>query len=307
MSVADLCAQLVDLQRQRVFCIKSQSRCDRSTEAFIARVLGYRTDMPEDEGKAFWKKVVAFRKAVEKHKGIPNDSEFDVLDAMRPCVPIILNNVVARGVWDKHRENVEGGMRAAAKQLPVGAFVDSVKGFALLGLGVIVGEAGDLSNYATKERLWKRLGLAVIDGFRQGNPGGCREPGGPKAKAEDWIAHGFSPNRRAEIWAIADSMFRHQWRGEKEETVEASNDDGDRVKVTSIVPAHPTGKYGAVYGARKEATASREGWTLKRRENDARRVMSKALIEDLHKAWHKAAKGVEPVSLPAWELQKEAA
>src|SRR5690606_23686782 len=46
--------RLIELQRQRVFCIKSQSRCDRSAEAFIARFIGYRADMPKAERDAIW-------------------------------------------------------------------------------------------------------------------------------------------------------------------------------------------------------------------------------------------------------------
>lgn len=156
-------------------------------------------------------------------------------------------------------------MQHHAKDLPAWKWAAGVKGLSLQGLACIIGETGDLSNYETKERVWKRLGLAVIDGIAQQR----------RSKPEEAAAHGYSPKRRAVIWSIADVLLRAQWRGEKDGT-----------------PAHAIGPYGAVYGRRKAHTVNREGWTPKRRDNDARRVMSKALIEDLWRVWH----GKEPLA-----------
>ena len=58
-------------------------------------------------------------------------------------------------------------MMAFAKALPVASFVEETRGFGYLGLAQIVAEAGDLSNYANPAKLWKRFGLAVIDGRAQ--------------------------------------------------------------------------------------------------------------------------------------------
>lgn len=257
VALADSIPALSELQRQRRFCIKSQSRSDRACEAFIARYLGYRPDMPKPEGAAIWKQAAAMRKAVEKggegHCLVGNQDS----TALSACAPIILNSAASRLAWDSHRNQTEKQMRKLAKALPIWQWVEAVKGFGDLGLAIIIGETGDLSNYATKERVWKRLGLAVIEGERQ-----QRKPG-----AEAAAAHGYSPARRAEIWTIADSMFKHQWAGAKED-----------------VAAHAVGPYGAVYAARKAHTGTRE-WTPKHQDNDARRVMTKALIEDLWRVW----------------------
>jgi hypothetical protein len=161
------------------------------------------------------------------------------------------------------REGVEKQMRKIARSLPIWLWVESVAGFGDLGLAIILAEAGcgftgrGLLDYATKEKLWKRLGLAVIEGERQRR----------KTDLELAEKHAYNPARRAEIWAIADSMFRHQWRGEK---------DG--------VAAHAIGPYGEIYAKRKASTEDR-GWTLKHRDDDALRIMSKALIRDLWRKW----------------------
>lgn len=249
---------LSELQKQRRFCIISQSRADRACEAFIARYLGYRPDLPAPEGQAIWKQAAALRKAVEKGGEGQNHRDDQLRAAPAACTPIILNSATAREAWDNHRKQVEKQMRKLALTLHVWPWVKSVSGLGELGLAIIVGETGDLSNYATKERVWKRLGLAVIDGERQQR----------KSNADLAMIHGYNPKRRAEIWAVTDSLFRQQWRGARDET-----------------PAGPIGPYGEVYGRRKAHTVSRDDWTPKHRDNDARRIMAKALIEDLWRVW----------------------
>lgn len=269
-------ATLIELQKQRVFCIKSQSRCNRSSEAFIARFLGFRSDLAPDDRLKLFKQAAAIRRSVEKGAvtGIANQYDLapdadgedqrhvenQTSHVLSVCTPIILNSATARACWDVLRDNTEKEMRRLAKSLPVYPWVASIKGFGDLGLGIIVGEAGDLSNYETVSRLWKRLGLAVIEGERQQR----------KMGADAAAKHGYNPRRRAEIWTLGDSLFKHQYRGAKDDA-----------------PAHPTGPYGEVYAARKAATEGRDGWSLGRRDNDARRIMTKALLADLHKEWRK--------------------
>lgn len=257
-----------DHQRIRQFCIKSQSRIDRSCEAFLAPYFGYRYDLPEKKRKAVFQLVASFRISVENGKPLPKslaDREDIPFARLTEMVVISANS---RRCWDNMRDHHERDMKALAKSLSVYAWTKAVRGFGELGLAVIVaetttiddaGEVRSLSDYATKERVWKRLGLAVIDDERQ-------QKRKDKAAAE---AHGYMPRRRAEIWAITDSLFKHQWKGETEDT-----------------PAHPVGPYGYAYAHRKAYTEGREGWTDKHRDNDARRVMSKFLIENLWRVWN---------------------
>lgn len=87
-----------------------------------------------------------------------------------------------------------------------GSFAEGVRGFGAVSLAGIVGEAGDLSNYATKSKLWKRMGLAVIDGVRQG---GLTKG----ASAEQWIAHGYSPIRRARMFVVGGCLVKNNRDG----------------------------------------------------------------------------------------------
>ncbi len=271
--VAHICAELMELQKTRKHCIKTQGRLNRSCEAFIASHFGYSTGLDEKERKSLFAQAHSLRLAIEKGGRTVDDSreghapepggegqiriERRDRDALSVCVPIVIATATSREQWDKLRNGTEKKMRSLARSLPAYSWAKSVSGFGDLGLAIVIGETNDLSLYATKERVWKRLGLAVIDGERQQR----------HRAIDEATIHGYNPKRRAEIWTIADAMFRHQWRGEK---------DG--------VPAHAIGPYGEIYAKRKAYTVTRN-WTLKHRDNDARRIMSKALVEDLWKAW----------------------
>ncbi len=313
-------ATIVALQRQRRFLIKSQSRINRSLEAYLAQLAGYRPKTAPDgskltdasgnrvedkDGKKLWAEIGRVRRMVEAGKiseaQAPERAgqaiSAEQANASAPArkqsrkgsreghsliaeqarsvspslphwanVPMILASAQSRAVWDAMRNQVERDMIRLAKQLPVYPWWQAIKGAGDLGLAIIVGEGGDGGSYRDKSALWKRLGLAVIDGGRQ-----------RKVSGDAAIAHGYSPARRAEIWTIADSLFKHQWRGADEDT--------GRV-------AGPSGPYGEHYGRRKAYLAERErgmneneNWSAKHIDNDARRYMTKALIRDLRAAW----------------------
>ena len=278
ISEAGIVAELVQLQRMRKHCITAQSRCDRSIESLIATLSGYRVDDDEKARKASFAQAAAYRKRVEKDGGghvLP--------DTQIGCAPsgldfMILANASARAPWDDQRAVHEKEMEMLAKLLPVYPFVESVRGLGAKGFAIIVAEAGiPIGEYRTVSGLWKRLGLAVIGGECQRR----------KRDKDAAAAHGYSPARRAQVWAVcSDSLFRAQWRG-------ADEDAG--------LPARPIGPYGEVYARRRAHTAERvvatEGlaaadpakWTKGRCHNDARRVMTKQLMVDLWVAWRKAS------------------
>lgn len=269
--------RIVELQSMRRFCIKSQSRCDRSIEDFIARSLGYSTALTEKERKALFRRAADIRQRVEKGGGDQLAFETHFSNVPAAIIPMILANATARGIWDAQRKEAEANMVRLAMTLPVWPWVQNIKGFGALGLAIVVGEAGiPIGDYRTVSGLWSRLGLAVIAGVRQ-----------QRMKGELGKLHKYSPMRRAELWAIcSDSMFRHQWRSANEETGE---------------PARPIGLYGEVYARRRAVTEPRiestgnlsdkdpDKWTKGRCHNDARRIMTKVLMKDLWVEWRRTA------------------
>lgn len=170
----------------------------------------------------------------------------------------------ARSVLETERKTVEKQMVKEAKKLPVYPWVESVKGFGALGFAQIVGEAGDISNYSTVSKLWKRLGLAVIDGGRQ------RMVAGPDA-----LIHGYNPSRRSVVWNIGDSLFRANGpysdvcRERKEYERAKAAEAGLTVCPAAKIPAK-----------NKELYRS-DGHV----HNRAKRYMEKRLVRDLWRAW----------------------
>ena len=271
--IAGVVSELVALQKQRRFCIVTQSRCDRSIESFIAGLIGMGPMTPENATQAeklaaqkvrktVFAQASAVRKAVERGGEVlqHHKENLDVVD-LSPAYPLIRLSAQSRHNADMLRAEYEARMKKLAKGLPMAGFVGQVKGFGFLGLAIIIAECGNLSNYVTKMRLWKRLGITEIDGERQQR----------KAGAEMALRHGYNPQRRAEVWTIVDSLFKHQWNAGK---------DGAEGK--------PAGIYGEVYAARKVHTmTTHPEWTPAHRENDARRIMGKRLIKHVWQAWKK--------------------
>jgi hypothetical protein len=266
LPLAQICDNLIDLQRKRRFAIKQQSRAERSVEAFLARLAGYHTGLAEADRKKLMRLAKQMRLVFEKDPDwVPPGMEDHRL---RYVSSLVVQSAAGRAPWDEIRRDIEDDMRTFGRQLPVWPY--NVKGVSELGLAVVIGEAGNLSGYDNPAKLWKRLGLAVIDGRRQGRP--------ENDVAEEWIKHGYNRQRRAEVWAFFDDvMFRAQWRG-------AVTDDDDNV----TEPAHPIGPYGEVYGERKAWNLAR-GWVPAHADKEARRYMTKRFLRELWKAWQAAA------------------
>ena len=270
---------IIALHRRRRFILKAQSQINRSTESYLARAAGFSPDMPEKERTALWKQVPMVRKAVEKADGRCHFDEKSI--ALTPSalphwadVSIILAAAKSREVWDTMRAHTEKQMETAVKKLPIWAWAESVRGLGPGSVAAIIGEAGDLGSYPSKSHLWKRFGLAVIDGERQRK----------HLNAEKAILHGYNPSRRSVIYVIAESMSKAQMAGDRDE-------DGNRPKQSGkpvAVPAHPTGPYGEAYYHRKAITAVREGWTPAHQHADALRYMSKKLLCHMRAAWRSA-------------------
>lgn len=153
------------------------------------------------------------------------------------------------------RADLEKALRKLAKQLPIAHMADEIKGVNHDTLAKIVGECGDLSCYKTVDAVWKRCGLAVIEGERQRR---CSDQ-------EKAILHGYSPSRRAVLWNVGDALFKSQG---KDETA---------------------GPYRKVYD-RHKAQKLEESWTAGHAHNHAMRVMTKKLMKRLTIEWRRVAR-----------------
>jgi hypothetical protein len=172
-----------------------------------------------------------------------------------------------------------------ARSLPGWSNISHVSGFSVWGFVAIIGEFGDLTDLAVPEserepgrryggvrRIYKRFGLAPDACY----PAGARRTGLKIPRA----------TRGRIMGVIAEPLLRQQWRGEKKDDSgsQQTNDSHEHLD-PAVVPAHAIGPYGQVYGEAK-ARHLADGWEKLHADKAARRAMVKALIHDVHKAWH---------------------
>lgn len=149
------------------------------------------------QAKAVCRRVVGGDKKVADtlYKAVIGKGTHDFTAIARVvCEPLL----AARATIEAHRTGIEKELAKLAAQTPGADFVEATRGMGILSLAAILGEAGDLSEYAGPAKLWKRMGLAVMgDGTRQRKVGGV-----------DALDHGYSPRRRSVMWVIGDCLVK---------------------------------------------------------------------------------------------------
>lgn len=242
--------RIINLQQQRIATVKMQLRINNQCRSLARSRMGWRLDLPEADRKRI---NTAAEQLVKRVQEGEIDEEYAGL------VPYIMASANSRKAFDDHRLNVERQMKSLAKLLPVWPWVESVHGFGAMGLAIIVGEAGDLSQYANPAKLWKRMGLAVINGRSQRKV----------TDADEAVIQGYNPRRRSAMYTIGDAIVK------------------------------AGGPYRAVYDERKAAKTAQHAselndkgkpvWPPIRLHRDAQRYMEKRLLRDLWRAWRDTA------------------
>lgn len=183
-NVSPLIAEIIEAVRQRKDYHSAEKRITLQVKGICRRIVGG----DKLEANKLYKRI------------IKDDSEHYTSVAF--LLPI-------RASIKETRMGVEKHLASLALQLPVANWWCSFKGLGLLGLALIVGEAGDISGYSTPAKLWRRFGLAVFHGTAQGHVKSFNGRYG-RAMGADAIEHGYAPARRSVMWTIHDSMFKSQ-------------------------------------------------------------------------------------------------
>lgn len=283
-ALAGTIAAIRAAHRERCFWMEERKRSDLTLGSYLRSALGWALDKPTAERNAIRDQaseimdageahVKAMRKAVKAaEKGKTPTALPDMPESLRAFAHIVIPKIEMRGKTDELEAAATKAMERLAKELPVADWVDSIHGFGLKGLAIIIGEAGDLGNYANPSKLWKRMGVAVLDGKRQG--------GLPKtAKAEEWEAHGYNRVRRSRLFTIGDSMlkqakcpYRTLYLDRKAYEAAKAEADGLIVAPAAKIPKGKQAEYRSL------------GHIDKR----ARRYVEKRLLRDLWRAWRAA-------------------
>lgn len=97
--------------------------------------------------------------------------------------------------FQKYHTEATKDLESLAEQLPIHSFVDRTPGFGTIGLGQIIGETGNLSNYSNPGKLWKRMGVAPVSCYN--------------AITKDGKPCNLKPKRRRSVgWRIVDSLLK---------------------------------------------------------------------------------------------------
>ena len=195
--------------------------------------------------KSFCRRIVGGDKgeADKLLKSIEGEAEHPLTSgAAARLVPFF----AARDEIEKSRKQRLKEIEKLAKSLPAFGFVATAPGFGTASFAAVIAECGDLSNYANPAKVWKRMGLAVVDGKAQRRVTGI-----------DGITMGFSPARRSLMWNIGECIVKSG-----------------------------KGKYRAAYDARKAYEVERNPEIKKIAAHArAKRYAEKLLLKDLWRYW----------------------
>lgn len=265
-------AQIRYWHRQRCFAMEQRKRADLSLLAFLRTSLGWSKALPDVERTKIAKQAMALVSIGEAEtKGKPVDTDEP---AYAEWSNIIAASLSARSPFDAIEKRAVKQMGGLAKSLPVYEWAEPVRGLGDVSLAIIVAEAGDLANYSTHSKLWKRMGVAVMGDVRQGGLA-------KNASKDDWIAHGYNRQRRSRLWNIGDTLIKAQVRKVLDDNGE---DAGER---TSI------GDYGAAYLSRKAYELARDPeMQPMKAHRRAQRYMEKKLLRALWRAWRDERKAI---------------
>lgn len=281
--------------RERCYAMEQRKRADLALGSFLRTACGWRKDgdtatndtaralaaalMDLGEAKVRLRELEAKRAgaglrghdktAFTRLTTAVGEVAADLTERYAELGSIVEASVLARVPFDKIEADATEAMEALAETLPAWeSWGKGVRGFSTRALATIVGEAGDLSSYPKKGHLWKRMGVGLVDGKRQGSPGVA-------ASAAEWTRHGYSAKRRSRLYVIGDSQVK---AGDHYRQIYLDRKVYERARAEAaglqVVPAAKIPK-------RQADKFMSDGHVHKR----AQRYMEKRLLKDLWQAW----------------------
>jgi len=199
--VGRISESLQNLQKQRVWYLKSRNMIQNRLRATVAGANGYCSGMEESERRKSFKEADQIIKdVVEGRKHCPQE-EMIKLTWHGAVIP-----------FDAKVDDMEKAMVKLAKQLPVAKWVEqpNQKGFGLLFLAIVIGETGDLCNYENPGKVWRRMGAAPFTNGEGVTLMGATWRGGKEGKLhkEEWEEYGYCPRRRSITYLIGEGIVK---------------------------------------------------------------------------------------------------
>jgi hypothetical protein len=269
--------------RRRCYWMQHRKRSDLSLGAYLRDTLGWSLSLPADERDRIKDKAAELIKAGETYVKACRKAEAKATKTGNlemppmpadPNMSTIIPTIEMRRRIDELEAEQTKEMERLVRTLPVWAWAKDIRGIEACGVAIIVAEVGrDLSDFPTKGKLYKRLGVACMDNRRQGAvPKGLT----PEARKQAWIDEKYSPVRRSRIWTIGTSLlmsgnerYRQIYLDRKAYEIASAEAAGLIVAPANKIPKKRAGEYRSVGHI----------------HNRARRYMEKKFLSALWKAW----------------------
>lgn len=266
-TTSDVIDGIRELHRKRDMELRSEGDAIRRVKSYCRRAVGC---SPDDDAKERARK----KKLADEAFKVVIRGKKEWTEGLVTAVGNATEGVMAGKVaFEKSYKVTEKMLRAKAKETHVAWFVEETPGFGYVGLGQIIGEAGDLSNYSGPAKVWKRFGLAPHNGKSASR---WRLKGG--LGDEEWKALGYSPRRRSVSFMLGESLLKVS--------------SGPYKKIYDARKRYEIDRFNAsgkpVYSAAeaKSAKAKAGEYTpLMVAARRAQRYMEKRLLRDLWRAW----------------------
>ena len=200
----EICLKIQETKRRRDVVLKSRIMMKNQLASNAATILGYRTGMSQKDRKKHWDYAEAMVGLILKGKSpeeeIPEDKmtiiNFLVIECSRPIT-----------AFTKQSKMYEKHMMKMAEKLSVCEWLTKFRGFTSLALANMIGETGDLSNYANPAKVWKRMGCAPFE--KNGEVHTGQGWGINKGlTSADWEEFGYCPRRRSVMHIIAANVIK---------------------------------------------------------------------------------------------------
>lgn len=271
VDVSAMCEELQKLQRGRAWYIKSRNMMANRLQATVAGTIGYSSGLDEKARQKKYAEATALIKRIVAGEVTPE------------IRGIVLAATIAVNAYEQPKKDIEQDMKALAKQLHVADWVEheDQRGFGLPFLAVIVGETGDLFNYANPAKVWRRLGCAphTFDGktlmgasWRGGKHG--------KLPAAEWEEFGYSPRRRSIAYLLGVALLKLNGK-DSEKTLARKAENGSEPRLID-------GPYKIRYEESRAVFAEKHpDYKPLRCHLHGMLLASKLLLKNLWIEWHK--------------------
>lgn len=300
-----LIAEIREMQRQRRTLQKSRIMISNRLTANVATHAGYHASMEDDERL---KRFAEAKKVITAVQG-DTDRETETPGALTALIQAATHGIDGFFTMEK---GIEKEMEKAAKKLPIAKWQAhyNQRGFGLLSLAIIIGEAGDLSNYDNPGKLWKRMGCAPIESkgkLLMPSTWRSRKKHNGGLTSAEWEEAGYCPRRRSVMYVIGESLLKGNGPREATEKHKAlpagpyatryatkkaeaiARNDPDWTPACQTCKGSGKGKSGA-----ECKKCSGRGYMVMRPHLHGMLLASKRLLRELWTEWRWVVDGIEP-------------